>query len=930
MAKETPFTALKRDRPIHSAVVVRGGIFFFRLQEDDYGFYVETCNKKRKIVSPDVSMYSGSVRTALELYRNIEHNVSWQVEWDRAQGRAYLSDFPDFVEALKQCDNVISSSFEKIQIVDKEEAELVLKGKEKSGGLEWSVGFSCNNKEYYRFKMVSASLILVKNKLFKTVPTFNYRYINLFSTDLALSETDRFLSLFKSFFPHGTIEYFGYRVIQGSRIIPAPALVMEEVDEEGALYASVLVSAGEADIDMLNNYDLTSVVSVDSNEKSIHIRPLASIDISASIVKIEKLLKKYQNKKSDNFSFTLIDNLFVIQRDLALTFLESELHHLISDFVLIGKEKLGKFNIKTVKPDLGLHLSSGIDFLEGSAEITIDDDIFTYQEFLKRFDKNNYIILSDGTRAIVEHGYIKRIKRLLKIDDDGKVRVSFFDLPLVSDLIDAKTTGGEGFIQSRSILEGFNTLYEKKPELPKLNKPLRDYQEKGFAWLKYLHDSNLGGCLADDMGLGKTVQAIALLATMYPVEKKSSLVVMPRSLLFNWKREIEKFTSAISAVVYHGPERDLTKALGHNVILTTYAMVRNDISLFKDIEFYAVILDESQKIKNIDSRISKAVMLLNGKWRLALSGTPVENNLGELYSLFRFLNPSMFGSVGDFKNNYYNPIVKGGEEELITELKKKIYPFILRRLKTEVLKELPEKTEQIIYVDMSTEQKILYESRRDFFYTAIKNQIDTEGFSKSRFFLFQALNELRQIAGIPEAKSDGRVASPKVEVLLEYLDEVIENGHKVIVFANYLEALNLVGDQLSKRNIRFLTMTGKTRRRDSLVDSFQTDKDSKVFLMTLKTGGVGLNLTAADYVFIFDPWWNAAAENQAVDRVHRIGQENSVFSYKLITRDTIEEKILLLQQKKTDLVNMLIESDGEGKKILDEEDIDFIFSRSSF
>jgi len=262
------------------------------------------------------------------------------------------------------------------------------------------------------------------------------------------------------------------------------------------------------------------------------------------------------------------------------------------------------------------------------------------------------------------------------------------------------------------------------------------------------------------------------------------------------------------------------------------------------------------------------------------------------------------------------------------DLKKKIYPFLLRRLKTDVLKELPDKTEQIIYVDMNPEQAKLYEKRRKFYHEAIKMQIKSEGFDKARFFLFQAMNELRQLASVPENKSEGSIRSPKREVLGEYLSEVIANGHKVLVFANYLEALNIMGEELSSQNIEYLTMTGSTRKRDVLVDSFQNDDKYRVLLMTLKTGGVGLNLTAADYVFIFDPWWNVAAENQAIDRVHRIGQKNSVFSYKLITKDTIEEKILQLQQQKTELVNALIESDGDSVKSISEEDIDFIFSDS--
>ncbi|MCP4753096.1 MAG: DEAD/DEAH box helicase, partial [Proteobacteria bacterium] len=353
---------------------------------------------------------------------------------------------------------------------------------------------------------------------------------------------------------------------------------------------------------------------------------------------------------------------------------------------------------------------------------------------------------------------------------------------------------------------------------------------------------------------------------------------------------------------------------------------RSDIETLKEVPFYYLILDESQNIKNINSQVSRAVMLLQSENRLALSGTPIENNLGELYSLFRFLNPSMFGSLERFNRNYLFRIQQLNDKDAAGELKRKIYPFILRRLKKDVLKDLPDKIEQVLYVDMTTEQKKFYEQRRVFFYETVRDQIASEGLDKSRFFVLQAITELRQIASIPEAKSEGRIISPKREMLMENILDSVANGHKILLFANFLSILDYLAEDLVKESIDYEVMTGATRNREASVNRFQNEPGCSVFLMTLKTGGQGLNLTAADTVFIFDPWWNIAAETQAIDRSHRIGQDKTVFSYKLIAKGTIEEKILKLQEKKRVLFENIISNDSAPRKILDEDDIDFMLS----
>jgi SNF2 family DNA or RNA helicase len=355
--------------------------------------------------------------------------------------------------------------------------------------------------------------------------------------------------------------------------------------------------------------------------------------------------------------------------------------------------------------------------------------------------------------------------------------------------------------------------------------------------------------------------------------------------------------------------------------------MRNEIEKLKEESFYYIILDESQNIKNINAQTTKAALLLKGKHRLALSGTPIENNLGELFALFHFLNPAMFGTWAQFSADYLVPIQKYNEPIASQELRKKIYPFILRRLKKEVLTELPDKIEQTLYVDMNEEQKRLYEQRRQYYAGAIQTQIQEKGVQGAQFFIFQALNELRQIATVPESISEGRVESSKLELLGEQLLDAVANGHKVLVFVNFLAAIESIGAHLDAAGIGYASMTGATRNREAQVQQFQNDPDCRVFLMTLKTGGTGLNLTAASTIFIYDPWWNVAAENQAIDRAYRMGQKQKVLAYKLIVKNSIEEKILQLQEVKRALFDNIISADGASLKSFSEEDIKLLLAK---
>jgi superfamily II DNA or RNA helicase len=975
MNKPSAFQLLRNQKNRHSVSGTTGknptqesaaSPFSFQLREDDFGYYIVTCNQQNQPLTIDEHYYQGAVHQALALYNRLAGSVSWRIEWGKIDNRLYLNEHPDLFEAILDCSSRLTLQNTRQPVrFNPGSGNIVLSTHSQNELLTCRVTFQPRIKtdshpHHHPFIYLTPSLILVNREIYRTEPAAHYKQLDLFNCTIREEEAGNLFSLFLSSFPGAQLEHNEYTLERHSRITPQPALILEHIDSSKALHLTIASSAPEIDLDFLNSYDLSSLVIVDSVQKILKIHPLSPCSIAEPAKIIEKILKAHQHKKDPQCTYTRLENLFIIQPKLALIFLETELHTILSSFILIGTKELEKFRIKMMKPTIKLRVGSGIDFLEGSADIEMGTEVLNLADFLAQYDKNRYIMLSDGTKAVVEHKFISRLKRFLKPGKNGDLSISFFDLPLIADLIDEKTAD-KGFLKSRSILEGFNTFGQVEVPEPQLQGTLRDYQHTGYKWLKYLNTHALGGCLADDMGLGKTIQTIALMSTVYPEARQPSLIVMPKSILLNWLREIARFAPQLAACIYHGPDRDLASSLKYQLILTTYATVRNDIEELDKQEFFYIILDESQRIKNIESQISKAVMLLQGRRRLALSGTPVENNLAELYALFRFLNPAMFGLRKQFQKEYFDPITRKGDEQALSDLKKKIYPFLLRRLKSEVLQQLPDKTEQIIYVEMSVAQRRLYENRRRFYHEAIKIQIASDGFNKARFFLFQAMNELRQIASIPEHMSDSLGSlggggaggggagsadsagsngsadtmgtSPKVTLLGEYLEETVGNNHKALVFANYLEALNLIEDELDKRHITYLKMTGKTRNRAAIVDAFQESDDYQVLLMTLKTGGVGLNLTAADYVYIFDPWWNAAAETQAIDRVHRIGQKNSVFSYKLITRDTIEEKILQLQQQKKELVESLIESDsaggrsdGGGVKTLKEEDIDFIFS----
>ncbi|MFA6708975.1 MAG: DEAD/DEAH box helicase [Fusobacterium sp.] len=897
---------------------------FFMLIIDNDGDYIIPVSKE-KIEISDFSGYeiqNVNMKKLISLLKETKED-DFFISWEEGKKELYFEQVSEISDYLKEIDNFVDENFNKILWAD-EENTLSLKLEEiEKDESNLNSKVMLNNK-YLNFKILNEHLVFRKGIIY----TFPELFLDTsLLTDLNIkinkSDIEIFLSLANNYINNIEINYLDYKLDEKLELKGIPQLVIDKISQDNSLYLKINILYSSISDDFIRKNNLNEVIVINNLEKKIS---KCKVDLEKTNEFIDKILKtitRHQKNLGVKYGYFLDeDNLLIIQEKLAKEFVKKDLLQLAGKYKVVGTDKLKKYSIKVVKPRLVGKLKHSIDFLEGELEIEIGEEKFSIADIISTLKKDSYIVLGDGTNAIINKKYIEKLEKVFKIDENKKVKISFFDLPIVDEMINDKILKTE-INKRKDFFLGINDLENKKIRLPKINATLRKYQEYGCKWLAYLVKNNLGGCLADDMGLGKTLQAIVLINKIHGKANKKTLVVMPKSLVYNWESEIKKFSSNLNTGIYYGSNRDLEEIMNTEVILTTYGTVRNDIEKLKKIKFDLVILDESQNIKNINAQTTKAVMLLNSRNRIALSGTPVENNLGELYSLFRFLNPSMFGTAEEFNKFYAVPIHRDNDKDAINELRKKIYPFILRRIKKEVLKDLPDKIEKVVYIEMNKSQKKYYEERRLYYYNMVHENIKVKGFNRSQFYILQALNELRQITSCPEIKNASVISSKKI-VVIENIIEAVKNNHKVLVFANYINSIEGICKELEKNNIKHLSMTGATKDRHILVDKFQSDKKYKVFVMTLKTGGVGLNLTAADTIFIYDPWWNKTVENQAVDRAYRLGQDRTVFSYKMILKDTIEEKILKLQETKIQLVESLISDEGAAVKNLDEEDIEFI------
>lgn len=602
-----------------------------------------------------------------------------------------------------------------------------------------------------------------------------------------------------------------------------------------------------------------------------------------------------------------------------------------------GFEALKNFRFNTAKPQTKIFISSNTDWFDAKIDILFGDQKVTVAEVKRALaNKQQFVQLNDGTLGILPEEWLKKYSLLFRVGEgsSNNLKLSRYHLSVVDELYE--TRDEEELVvqleEKYERLRQFNKIREIDPP-DNLSAILRPYQIAGYQWLNYLTDINWGGILADDMGLGKTVQALSFLE-YFRREKGNlkALVVCPTTLIYNWENEIRKFTPELTYRIHHGATRTRVKEeiLDHDITITTYGTLRSDIKLLMSVAFDYVILDESQAIKNPASKVTKAACLLSAKHRLCMSGTPLQNNTFDIFAQMNFLNPGMLGTMEYFRQEFAMPIDKFGEQDRKDHLKKILYPFILRRTKEQVARDLPEKVEMILWCEMEDEQRKIYDAYRNDFRDKILGTIQEQGIQKSQLTILQGLMKLRQICDSPailneEEKFENH--SIKLEELAREITENISN-HKALVFSQFLGMLALIRAKLDELGVKYEYFDGSTTApdREKAIQSFQNDDTVRVFLISLKAGGVGLNLTAADYVYIVDPWWNPAVEQQAIDRTHRIGQTKNIFAYRMICRDTIEDKILQLQEKKRALAKELIADDSSFVKSLTREDVEYLFS----
>jgi non-specific serine/threonine protein kinase len=604
-------------------------------------------------------------------------------------------------------------------------------------------------------------------------------------------------------------------------------------------------------------------------------------------------------------------------------------------FSVYGEENLKSGRINRSQPTISLNISSGIDWFEIEAVVRYGDQQISLNELRRAVRKQErFIKLADGSIGQVPEEWVRRFKRIFEMGEESQdgLRVRDVHLPLVDALLEtaSETSVSQEFNQRRQLLSGFEKITAQLTPQG-FTGELRPYQKAGLDWLHFLHAYHLGGCLADDMGLGKTIQVLAFLQSLKERGELAGavLLVVPKSLLGNWQREAERFTPGLRFLEYvgGGRQKDAQAFVGYDVVLTTYGTMLRDIRFLHEVTFDYAILDESQAIKNPVAQVSKAARLINAQHHLVMTGTPVENNSFELWSQFAFLTPGLLGSMDYFKREFAGPIQAGSDDEAAKTLRRLIYPFILRRTKKQVAPELPPRTERVLYTDLEPAQRKLYNHTRDYYRGLLMGLIDDEGMDDARMKILEGLLRLRQICIHPRLyQGEYKGEAAKFNLLLDTLETLQTEGHKALIFSQFVESLRLLRGELDERGVPYVYLDGQTRDRQARVDRFQEDASIPFFLISLKAGGVGMNLTAADYVIHLDPWWNPAVEMQASDRAHRIGQDKPVFIYKIIARDSVEEKILKLQERKRNLVDQLISSESSFFKSLTRDDVKVLFS----
>lgn len=797
--------------------------------------------------------------------------------------------------------------------------------------------------------------IIIENKLFifkdinarKLVPFFQKDCIHIPKS----SEKKWFETFALETIKQYNVKPFGFSI--NKEISTKQAELSFENDLEGK--ATLILSFWYNDkIKFLANKGANSSVRLDENQENYDF-----IKVERDFSWENSIINQLESLSLKNYSEALF-----VPESLEKLDREERLHEFIHwlssqksaiqnlDIILIQKKLENQYALFT--PEITSDVKEENDWFDLHIKVIIGEFEIPFTKFRKNIlTGNREYKLPSGEITILPKEWFEQYTELFQFgrDVDKHLQLDKHHFGLL------ETSAPE---KSKSIIEKYQNLLsdfnKNAPEIPSgLNAQLRPYQQEGYSWMQLLQENQFGGCLADDMGLGKTIQTLTLLLNAkgkvngedYEPEQKSSLaqlsifdqvnikntptsatslIVMPTSLIHNWEEEIRKFTPDLSCFKFIGQNRpkDIGLFKDFDIVLTTYGIVRNEIELLTSFKFYYVILDESQYIKNPDSKIYKAVNQLKSKHRLVLTGTPIENSLTDLWSQLNFLNKGLLGNLRFFKREFVQPIEKNTDPEKKEKLQQFIQPFVLRRTKNQVAKDLPDKLESVIYCDMTDEQKSIYEEEKSKIRNSIMETIESAD-EKPTILAIEGLNRLRQISNHPVLIDENYMAeSGKFDEITRNIENLIAEKHKVLIFSAYVKHLNLFANYLQKNNHTFSMLTGSTQNREQVIHDFQDAEDNFVFLIQIKAGGVGLNLTAADYVFIIDPWWNPAVEEQAINRTHRIGQDKKVMVYRFISSDTVEEKIQQLKAKKSKLADSFINTEQAVQKMNLERILEFL------
>jgi len=681
-----------------------------------------------------------------------------------------------------------------------------------------------------------------------------------------------------------------------------------------------------------DNYSFKKLIRNTEKEKVL-LQTLKSIGIVQKQQQVY-IIEELKNENIDEYNYDFINWLNFHKKEL-----------LEKNIVLIENGISRDYYTDNLKLEIAQKFEN--DWFDIKIIIKLDDFEIPFKKL-----KNNILQgkrkfqLPNGKIVILPAEWFKKMEPLLMLGNEimGWIHISKNQLPVLEEIKIIEQTD-----YTKKLLKIYNKEYDIKNVPTTIKAKLRNYQQEGFSWLTELANENLGACLADDMGLGKTLQAICFIEDLkinsnattlkndnqqldlFEQKKKrdfSTLVIVPTSLVYNWKNEIHKFAPQNKVGLYLGNNRDKYEFNNYDINITTYGIARNDQEQLSEQDFSLIILDESQYIKNPNSKIYHAISLLNAHHKITLTGTPIENSLSDLWAQMNFINPGLLGTYNSFKKNYLKPIEKHKNEEQKARFRKLVTPFILRRTKREVAKDLPELIEQTRFCVLNEEHQNKYEEEKSKIRNLIlENEDDMEFWKNSKFQIFESISKLRQLANkVSFVTPESPIPSDKFIEIQRVIDEITQENHKVLIFSSYVKIIKEFESEFKRKDYNYSKIIGASskKERERNIKEFETREDIKLFLISIKAGGVGLNLTAADYVIIIDPWWNPAVESQAINRAHRIGQKKNVIVYRFISKNTIEEKIKFLQNKKQTLSDEIIDFEKDIK--LNPEEIKALFN----